>query len=188
MSQPQNLAGQRFGRLTAIEIVSRNPVIWKCLCDCGTIKTFRPGCLKQNTKSCGCLRKEVAAAKSPSARRKAPFLALFNLLKRRVQKRGKVAFDLSFEDFVEFTTDKKCCYCDQEIVWIEHNPHKHGSAYNLDRKDSQRGYTKTNCVVCCGSCNRIKSNIFSYEEMIVLGRTLQMLREQRGIAIPTRGI
>jgi hypothetical protein len=62
----RDLAGQRFGRLTAIRMVGRDArrhgVLWECACDCGAIKavtsvhlTFRPG---RGTRSCGCLELE----------------------------------------------------------------------------------------------------------------------------------
>lgn len=57
-----NLTGQRFGRLTVLEMTDKrrgSSIIWKCRCDCGEIcykpsKDLRDG----RTKSCGCLQKE----------------------------------------------------------------------------------------------------------------------------------
>ena len=62
-----NLVGQRFGRLTVLErvddIVSPSGnvcVAWKCKCDCGNETIIRSSSLLQgNTKSCGCLVKEI---------------------------------------------------------------------------------------------------------------------------------
>jgi hypothetical protein len=60
-----NLAGQRFGRLTAIEIVgntSYNKVLWKCECECGNFVNVVPAHLKSgNTQSCGCLSSEITS-------------------------------------------------------------------------------------------------------------------------------
>mgnify|MGYP000449861053 CR=1 FL=1 len=60
-----DLAGQRFGRLVALEAVGSNGhrVTWRCRCDCGnehrvTATDLRSG----STRSCGCLRAEVAKA------------------------------------------------------------------------------------------------------------------------------
>ncbi len=60
-------AGQKFGRLTAVEFLRRNKdhrPIWKWLCDCGKeheadAKSVRSG----NTKSCGCWKKEEFRAR-----------------------------------------------------------------------------------------------------------------------------
>lgn len=58
MSKRNDLTGQRFGRLTAIEPIGRyknGEVIWKCLCDCGNEVEVRSGNLRsEHTKSCGC--------------------------------------------------------------------------------------------------------------------------------------
>lgn len=57
----ENLAGQRFGRLIAVEHIdnkSRSP-LWRCKCDCGEYVNVRAANLKNNTYSCGCLKKEL---------------------------------------------------------------------------------------------------------------------------------
>lgn len=61
-----DLTGQKFTRLTAIEIVGRYEKnadkIWKCICDCGSIRNVLAANLKKgNTKSCGCLHSEVSS-------------------------------------------------------------------------------------------------------------------------------
>ena len=56
--------GARFGRLTVA--VQRNPgeTHVAVRCDCGTEKTVRYSGLGHDTRSCGCLRREVTAARS----------------------------------------------------------------------------------------------------------------------------
>ncbi len=62
MKTPKNIAGQKFGRLTAIKYTHSNndhKSCWDCICECGafvnvTGKSLRSG----GTKSCGCLKKE----------------------------------------------------------------------------------------------------------------------------------
>ena len=61
----KDIAGQRFGRLTAIRPTSDRKgesVIWECKCDCGNViyKSIS-GLQFQNVKSCGCLRKEISS-------------------------------------------------------------------------------------------------------------------------------
>ena len=58
-----DITGQRFGRLVAIEPISRRTrgghVIWLCECVCGNLAFVPSGQLTSgNTKSCGCLQKE----------------------------------------------------------------------------------------------------------------------------------
>ena len=57
--KPINLAGQRFGRLLAVEATDRRTesgdVIWRCRCDCGREREFSAHVLRSgNTRSCGC--------------------------------------------------------------------------------------------------------------------------------------
>ncbi len=54
-----DLSGQRFGRLLAVKIATRNggAGFWECLCECGTQCTVAVGKLRSgHTKSCGCYR------------------------------------------------------------------------------------------------------------------------------------
>lgn len=64
MTAYQDLTGQRFGRLVAIAPGGkgeRGCTLWRCICDCGNIKNFRSGNLKnKHTRSCGCLKVELA--------------------------------------------------------------------------------------------------------------------------------
>jgi len=63
-----NLTGQTFGRLVVLERANNakgQHTQWKCLCACGNIVIVSSANLKVgNTKSCGCLRKEVSSQKS----------------------------------------------------------------------------------------------------------------------------
>jgi hypothetical protein len=58
-----DISGQRFGRLIAIKRVESNKKYqsrWLCKCDCGSEVVVYAYCLKNgNTKSCGCLKKEL---------------------------------------------------------------------------------------------------------------------------------
>lgn len=59
-----DLTGQKFGRLTAIEVAGSTPtmgVLWKCLCECNQEVFVPSGQLRSGrTKSCGCLHKDLA--------------------------------------------------------------------------------------------------------------------------------
>ena len=65
MSNLNNLAGQRFGRLLVLGL---HPVPaghgkharWICLCECGAQRTIRSGnLLYGKTRSCGCLKVDL---------------------------------------------------------------------------------------------------------------------------------
>lgn len=60
-----DMTGMKFGRLLVIRFSRRDQKnsFWYCLCECGSIKEVRRGHLARgNTKSCGCLQKEVTSA------------------------------------------------------------------------------------------------------------------------------
>lgn len=60
MTQRIDIKGQRFGRYVVQEYVANNQ--WRCLCDCGVSKLVPSVELRSGRrKSCGCLRKEIAA-------------------------------------------------------------------------------------------------------------------------------
>lgn len=68
MGKKVDLTGQRFGKLTVIgeggfyiSPSGRKERTWKCKCDCGNEVFLRVSNLRNNTKSCGCLRKEVTS-------------------------------------------------------------------------------------------------------------------------------
>lgn len=54
-----DITGQTFGKLTAIEICGKQnrAAVWLCRCDCGKVVKVRLGNLRSgNTRSCGCLK------------------------------------------------------------------------------------------------------------------------------------
>lgn len=59
----KDLSGQKFGRLTVIEYLPGS--LYRCRCECGTEVVTKTYSLKSGaTRSCGCLRREVAARKA----------------------------------------------------------------------------------------------------------------------------
>ena len=63
-----DLVGQVFGRLTVIRFGGRTEkgrfALWECGCSCGARVTVRASRLRRGeSKSCGCLQRELASAK-----------------------------------------------------------------------------------------------------------------------------
>lgn len=170
-----DLSTQKFGRLT---VISRHPENrngrpqWNCKCDCGNEIIATSNHLRNGgVRSCGCLQKEVIIGRL----KKSPFLYLYNRLKYNASRR-RIVIDLSFDEFKEFTKNSKCHYCDSNIIW---HPHSNSGGCNLDRKDFNIGYIKTNCVVCCKICNSVKNKYFSHTEMIELGKHIKTITSKR---------
>lgn len=64
MPRMLNLAGQKFGRLTAIRIIEniKGRVFWECICECGKVTCVQSTKLRfGSTKSCGCYAAELAS-------------------------------------------------------------------------------------------------------------------------------
>lgn len=57
---PLKLAGQQFGRLTAIEsggVSVHGKILWKCVCSCGReVTTVGTKLVTGHTRSCGCIK------------------------------------------------------------------------------------------------------------------------------------
>jgi hypothetical protein len=109
-----------------------------------------------------------------------PFLGTYNYfidsVKRTNSKRKKQKeINLSFEEFLDFTKINNCHYCNKKLIWNKHVS-KGNHRTNLDKKDSNKGYSKDNCVVCCKECNYIKGNHFSYEEFLEVVKLLDKMR------------
>lgn len=55
--KPIPMIGRRFGRLVVVEEAGRNPLKWKCECDCGATTCVTGGNLRKGrSQSCGCGR------------------------------------------------------------------------------------------------------------------------------------
>lgn len=130
------IIGQKFGLLTAIEIVgkSRRGPLVKCVCECGGTKTVAQKDLRGgNNKSCGCLHKKHGLTGSRI------YQAWGNMKKRCNDPTNKsyinyggrgISYDKRWESFENFYEDMKDGYADD---------------LTLDRIDVNKDYSKDNC-------------------------------------------
>ena len=149
---------------------NRHYRIFYFYCVCGNELRVQCGSLKRHSGKCrSCSQKGI------------PYKYIYNELIRRKNK--KYSVELTFEEFLEIISVGKCHYCGREAKYNKYTRdenRKHVSrAHKLDRKDNFLGYTKDNCVVCCWDCNRIKSNIYSYEEFMMLSPILKTIYKNR---------
>lgn len=112
-----------------------------------------------------------------------PYEHILNELTYRCKNNTNHYINLSYEEFLDLIKTKRCHYCNKKL---EFNPHTRDEnnnytsrAYQLDRKDNNKGYTKENCVPCCWDCNRIKSNIYTYEEFLIISKALKKVYKNR---------
>lgn len=140
--------------------VRRKIYVFGCI-DCGKeIHVESNGKVARATGRCrSCSYREAARS-----RRKKPFEFLYNKFMRvAVGRKLNTACDISYEDFVALTDIKECFYCGESVRWAATDTDKNSWRYNLDRKNNNLGYLKTNIVVSCWSCNKLKSNFGYYE-------------------------
>lgn len=72
-------------------------------------------------------------------------------------------WELSLEDFSTLV-HQKCHYCGADPAYKpeftpKSDPDNKLYANGIDRIDSDKGYTKENCVPCCSTCNRMKLDL-----------------------------
>jgi hypothetical protein len=156
------LIGRTFSRLTVVsESVNTcgNKRKWKCICECGKHVEVQAFSLTSGgTKSCGCLRAELIAARNKShGMSGTPVYAVWNTMLQRCHNpesrqwpdyggRGVIA-DPSWWDFRVFLTDMG-------------TPPFIGAS--LERVDNNLGYSKTNCVWAdsVSQANNTRKNVY----------------------------
>lgn len=155
--------GQRFGRLTVIELSHREHVVkknskgnyykyfYKCLCDCGKECVANEDSLRGNRrKSCGCLRTENARRSLHSINAgkehnlsKHPLYRTFHGLKKRCYNKNCK----SYKDY----GGRGITICDEWLNsfksfydWAMANGYEKG--LSIERIDVNKGYSPENCT------------------------------------------
>ncbi len=150
----ENLIGQKISMLSIIERhIIKKKVFYLCLCECGKTKLMRQESIKRY-KSCGCLHK-LKVSKPQGERDLTAAKAAYNNYVYRDKERG-LDIDLTFEKFLQFSL-RDCYYCGQKPDNVSRTKSGGIFIYNgLDRLDSRLGYTESNVVTSCHTCNTIK--------------------------------
>ena len=143
----KDICGQRFGKLTVIEritgaIGTDRSAVWKCLCDCGNVKTTTTKYLRSGkVKSCGCMQQSQAKAKgrtSSSTR----LYRIWQGMKRRCYSPAHTSY--------KYYGGRGITVCDE---WL-HNykvfetwalSHGYSDDLTIDRIDGDKGYSPENC-------------------------------------------
>ena len=145
-------------------------IYWLVKCVVHGIKKWVSGNNLTRGKSSGCSL--CGHKKSGDSRKKRAFQWLFTSLMKSKWYEG-----LTYKEFLDFTTETKCHYCGEPLVWLPHRKGGRAGRSNLDRKDTNQGYRKSNIVVCCPSCNRGKSNQFTYDQWLEMCKPIRERRQ-----------
>jgi hypothetical protein len=178
--------GEKFGRLTVVALDGYrlrrdgfHHAYWKCRCDCGAECTrFATLVRRGQTRSCGCLAIEGFRQRSLGRvpKIKLPFGESSRNSVRAVYRAGAKArgldFSLTDQEFDDLTS-RPCYYCGAPPAncAAARTHHGHFIYSGIDRFRNDLGYTRDNCVPCCGTCNRNKGTM-SGSQYIELSRRI----------------
>jgi hypothetical protein len=160
MPKKVDLTGMRFGRLLVESKNSPSPSgwLWSCRCDCGASCLVKTGFLTNgNTRSCGCLKREVVAAKNfrhglDSRASKSPELYAYRNAKRRCNnpsdrsysRYGGRGIEFRFASFEEFLAE------------LGPRPSRN---HSVDRKDNNGHYEAGNVRWATSSVQTANSRV-----------------------------
>lgn len=177
-----NEIGKRYGRLVIISYShhdKRKGHYYNCKCDCDNIpkSPFRLYALKNNnTKSCGCLFREVNSKSGENSNRWRGHGEIsgvyFNQILSMSKKRG-INFDISIEEIWQLflIQDKKCALTGLPLIINTRRyqrvdaPKENNGTASLDRIDNSKGYEAGNIQWVHKNINIMK-NIFPQQEFI----------------------
>lgn len=134
-----NLKGTKAGRLLVLRKVGsdiQKRILWECQCDCGNIVIIKSSSLK-TTKSCGCLRKEVASLRmSRHGESKTKLYSVWGAMQQRCVD-------------IPLYSDRGISVCDE---WLDFQSFKKWALANgyqeglyIDRIENDGDYEPNNC-------------------------------------------
>lgn len=140
MSKIKDLTGQKYGRLTVIEMIPKTTrkTFWKCVCECGNEKIVRSDQVQcGNIQSCGCFVPQRDHGKSKTRQ-----YNIWMHMKHRCYDTNDISFNnyggrgISVCD--EWCNDFKIFY-----DWAMSNGYSDDKS--LDRIDNEKNYEPSNC-------------------------------------------
>ncbi len=147
MARFEDLTGQRFGRLVALErdAASCGRPKWKCMCDCGnTVSVYASNLKRGSSKSCGCLQRALLSARKTVHSGWANKDKLYNVW-HGIKKRCQCETDPHYKNYGA----RGIGLCAE---WEEYNEfrswaYEHGyrEGLSLDRIDVDGHYEPANC-------------------------------------------
>jgi len=177
--------GDVFNRLTIVSFAysdSKRKSYFNVICECGNEKVICGALMiSGNTKSCGCLSKEIRAKKR-IPENYSEITSIILGYKRHAKDRGFI-WGLRRED-VKIIIFQNCNYCGMPPMNIKRTKNSIGEGLRysgIDRRDSLKDYTLENVVPCCKICNFAKSNLTFIEFKAWLERICENINKWENI-------
>jgi len=165
----KEFVGKTIGKLTILERVRKpdekksHTPYWLCKCECGNTKIVSSSTLKNKTiiASCGCVKRKRGSGVKPRKPKKLKKIITNEDLAKRIfgrYKRGSeirgLEFELTFDEFKSLI-ENNCNYCGiepQKSITSKKalKPYRYNG---VDRVNNIEGYTRSNSVSACTSCN-----------------------------------
>lgn len=141
----KDLSGQMFGRWLVLGYAGEpgKKGIWVCECTCGTIKEVLGNNLRRGqSKSCGCLHKELSSAASfKHGMTEHPLYVIWGSMKDRCRNGNNKAWrwygGKGIKVCPAWSEDFNTFYADMNPTWQ--------AGLTLDRKESDKDYSPENC-------------------------------------------
>lgn len=182
-----NLVGQKYGRLTVVEFdrLQKHKTYWKCVCDCGLTVIATGNALRSgNTKSCGCLRREMTAERGKANTKhgeghdkKTRLYTIWCGMRQRSNNPKHMAYSLYGGKGV------KLCEGWNDYLAFKEWATTHGYADNLciDRIDPSKGYSPDNCRWITASENTARANKNHTTRKVIRGEGLSKVSQPQRI-------
>jgi hypothetical protein len=162
----KDLTGNKFGRLLVEDFSGTNKwqqAIWKCVCDCGKIKTISTNHLTSGlVQSCGCLQKEIVRRNNWKG-----FGEIGKDYWTSIQKSAsyrKIEFDLNIEYAWKIYLDQeRVCALSGLPISFDSNRKSCRQTASLDRINSDIGYVESNVQWLHKKINMCKCTMTSSE-------------------------
>jgi hypothetical protein len=141
-----DLAGRRFGRLTAkvyVRMEGRKPNAWQCDCDCGKqVIVIVASLMNGNTTSCGCFHREQLRDRVRThGGRRTPEYRIWSAIIHRCENPRAASFDRYGGRGIRVCERWRESYANF-IADMGQRPTKE---HSIERRDNALGYSPENC-------------------------------------------
>ena len=147
MRKKLEIAGQKFGRLTACKETNKRAdgkVVWECMCDCGNKVEVSGKLLKSgNTKSCGCIAAELLSARNMKYPYEVRHLREY-IIWAHIKSRCYNKNDAGYKDYGGRGIGMHVEWISNPIAFIEYIGKRPSPKHSIDRIDNDGNYEPGN--------------------------------------------